>query len=239
MQVGGSDQWGNITAGTDLIRRAQAREGAFGLTFPLLLRSDGKKFGKSEEGAVWLSAHRLSPYAFYQHWLRVPDADAPLFLRRLTFLPLAAVEELEARRQAGRLSAPNEAQLLLAAELTRFVHGEEGLTAALRATEGLAPGAAGGAPLDAQALEALGGEVPSVSLPAAEVMAMSVAELLAAAGLQPTKAAARRLIKGGGVYLNNGKVGDEHARLAAEDAVGGRLILLAAGKKNKCLVRLL
>jgi len=243
LQIGGSDQWGNITAGTDLIRRTGAQSASphapMGLTFPLLLRSDGKKFGKSEDGAVWLSPGKLSPYAFYQHWFSVPDCDLPLFLRRLTFLPLSRIAELEAALSDPASGyEPNSGQRLLAAELTRFVHGEAGLTQALRATQGLAPGAS--AALDVDALEAMAADVPCVELAKADVLGgeYSVAELLVAAGLQASKGAARRLIKGGGVYLNNEKVGDEAARVGSADAVGGRLLLLAAGKKNKCLIRL-
>ena len=232
---------------------------ATGLTFPLLLRSDGKKFGKSEEGAIWLSAdrcvcllplslctaiapkqhlllNRLSPYKFYQYMFAVPDADVGRFLRRLTFLPLAEIQAIEASMAAPGYEV-NAAQKRLAAELTRFVHGEEGLAAALRATAAMAPG--GATTLDAAALEALAGDVPSVTLPRATALAATVAELAVAAGLQPSKAAARRLIKGGGVYLNNAKVTDELAPLAPADAIDGRLILLACGKKNTVLVRII
>lgn len=237
VQVGGSDQWGNITAGTDLIRRLGCGEGAVGLTFPLLLRSDGRKFGKSEEGAVWLSAEKLSPYRFYQHVFGTPDADVPTFLRRLTFMSLPDIALLEADMRSPEYQV-NSAQRALAAELTRFVHGEEGLAQALRATQGLAPGAQ--TALDAESLAALAGDVPGYSLPRARALAgdLSVAELAVLAGLQPSKGAARRLIKGGGVYLNNVKVGEEGALVAADDAVDGRLLLLACGKKNKVLITL-
>jgi tyrosyl-tRNA synthetase len=245
VQIGGSDQWGNITAGTDLIRRTAhssaalpaAGDGAFGLTFPLLLRSDGKKFGKSEDGAVWLTAAKLSPYKLYQHLFATPDADVPTFLRRLTFLPLADIAALEASMTAPGYET-NSAQRVLAAEVTRFVHGQDGLQQALRATEGLAPGSA--TQLDGPTLEALAGDVPSVTLGRSLVLSGSftVAELAVASGMQPSKGAARRLIKGGGVYLNNAKVADEGAAVGAADAVDGKLLLLACGKKNKVLIRL-
>ena len=244
VQIGGSDQWGNITAGTDLIRRTASTagasasgDGAFGLTFPLLLRSDGKKFGKSEDGAVWLSADKLSPYKLYQHLFATPDADVPTFLRRLTFLPLPDIAALEAEMLAPGY-VTNTAQRRLAAEVTRFVHGEVGLQQALRATEGLAPGST--TQLDSATLEALAGDVPSVTLGRSLVLsgAFTVAELAVASGMQPSKGAARRLIKGGGVYLNNAKVADEAAAVGAADAVDGKLLLLACGKKNKVLIRL-
>jgi tyrosyl-tRNA synthetase len=165
----------------------------------------------------------------------VPDADVGRFMRRLTFMPLSEIAAFEAALAAPGCEV-NAAQRRLAAEVTRFVHGEAGLAAALRATEGLAPGAA--TVLDAETLEALAGDVPAVTLPRASAIGASVADLAVAAGLQPSKGAARRLIKGGGVYVNNAKVGDELALVTEADAIDGRLILLACGKKNKVLVRL-
>jgi tyrosyl-tRNA synthetase len=166
----------------------------------------------------------------------VPDADVGRFMRRLTFMPLSEIASFEAAMADTATYEVNSAQRRLAAELTRFVHGEEGLAAALRATEGLAPGAA--TVLDADTLEALSADVPTVRLARGAVIGVSVAELAVAAGLQASKGAARRLIKGGGVYVNNAKVGDENAAVAEADAIDGRLILLACGKKNKVLVRL-
>ena len=125
VQVGGSDQWGNITAGTDLIRRLADKEGAWGVTFPLLLKADGRKFGKSEDGAVWLSPERLSPYKFYQYMLQSTDADVVRFMRMLTFVPLAEIEAIEAGMSAEGY-VPNTAQKRLAEEVTRFVHGVRG-----------------------------------------------------------------------------------------------------------------
>jgi tyrosyl-tRNA synthetase len=263
VQVGGSDQWGNITAGTDLIRRMLGGEGegddqggsaasssgggngsgggggggggaapCFGATFPLLLKADGTKFGKSEGGAVWLAPAMLSPYQFYQHLLKTTDADAPRFLRILTFLPLAEIDAIEAAMAAPG-AAPNAAQRRLAEEVTRFVHGEAGLAAALRATAALAPGA--DTALDAAALEA--SDAPTASLPRAQVVGCLLAEVMVAAGMQPSKAAVRRMIKGGGVSVNNAKVGDEGREVTEEDLIEGRLVLIAAGKKNKMLVR--
>lgn len=283
VQVGGSDQWGNITAGVELMRRtgvtaaapasaaAPAATPAFGLTFPLLLKSDGTKFGKSESGAVWLSAERLSPYKLYQHLYATPDGDAEAALTRLTLLPMAAVRAAKAAAAAPG-APPGSLQRLLASEVVRFVHGPAGLRAALRTTAALAPGAAGGGTaaggeagdgaLAGDALAAMLGEVPCVELrrrdvlpgaasngeaggggdgaaAASPVAGMSVAELAVAAGMQPTKAAARRLIAGGGVYLNGRRVADERAAVAPADALGAQgLLLLACGKKNKTLVRL-
>ncbi|KAL6962026.1 tyrosine--tRNA ligase [Sarracenia purpurea var. burkii] len=127
VQIGGSDQWGNITTGTDLIRRILQTDGAYGLTFPLLLKSDGTKFGNSEEGALWLSPSMLSPYKFYQHFFSVPDADVVRFLKTLTFLSMEEIGELERKMQRPAEYVPNTAKQRLAEEVTRFVHGEEGL----------------------------------------------------------------------------------------------------------------
>ncbi|XAR62578.1 Tyrosine--tRNA ligase [Bertholletia excelsa] len=164
VQIGGSDQWGNITAGTELIRKILQADGdgAYGLTFPLLLKSDGTKFGKSEEGAIWLSPSLLSPYKFYQHFFSVPDADVIRFLRTLTFLSMEEITVLEKGMQ-GPDYVPNTVQRRLAEEVTRFVHGQEGLEEALRATEALRPGAE--TRLDWQTIEKIAGDVPSCSLP--------------------------------------------------------------------------
>lgn len=255
VQIGGSDQWGNITAGTDLVRRMLGEgDGAkgdgslptssqstttsaqcYGLTFPLLLKSDGTKFGKSESGAIWLRADMLSPYQFYQALLKTADADVINFLRMLTFLPLDEIDEIEtAMATAGYL--PNTAQRRLAEEVTRFVHGEEGVAQALKATAALAPGVSSGE-LDIDTLEAAAGDAPSVELANDEIVGQPLADVMVVAGMQPSKAAVRRLIKGGGVRVNNNKVDDEMYTLVEGDLIDGRLMLLAAGKKNKVLLR--
>ncbi|GJP33187.1 hypothetical protein CLOM_g17746 [Closterium sp. NIES-68] len=229
VQMAAATSGGNITAGTDLLRRLQAagivpskastggegqQEGqqeeqqeeeqqeqeqgpsVFGLTWPLLLRSDGSKFGKSEGGAIWLSAAMLSPYKFYQYLFATPDADVIKFLRMLTFLPVAEIDQWEAAMcQLGY--EPNAAQKLLAQEVTRFVHGEEGLQEALRATQALAPGSTA-TRLDPATLEAIAADAPSTSLPWAAVIGRSVADVAAASRLVGSKGAARRLVQQGG-----------------------------------------
>lgn len=250
VQIGGSDQMGNVVAGLDLMRRINAAaagagdytpapaDRCYGVTFPLLTKSDGTKMGKSADGAVWLNPARLSPFKFYQYLLTsVPDADVCSFLRKLTFLPLEDVAAVEARLAAGPAGGydPNSAQRLLASEVTRFVHGDAGLDQALAATAALRPGAA--TVLDAAALEAAAGDGPSATLPRASVVGATLVDVLVAAGMQPSKAAARRLVAGGGVALNNAKVGDAALVLSDSDLIGGRLALLAAGKKNKLLLR--
>ncbi|XP_058179847.1 tyrosine--tRNA ligase, chloroplastic/mitochondrial [Rhododendron vialii] len=235
VQIGGSDQWGNITAGTDLIRKILQADGAYGLTFPLLLKSDGTKFGKSEEGAIWLSPSLLSPYKFYQHFFSVPDADVSRFLKTLTFLSLEEIAELE-REMKRPDYVPNTAQKRLAEEVTLFVHGEEGLQEALKATEALRPGAE--TRLDWETIERLAGDVPSCSMPYHEVLDLSLVDLSVSTGLLDTKSAARRLLKQGGLYLNNSRVDSEGKKVEAEDIVDGKILLLSAGKKNKLVVRI-
>ncbi|CAA2966033.1 tyrosine--tRNA ligase, chloroplastic mitochondrial [Olea europaea subsp. europaea] len=235
VQIGGSDQWGNITAGTDLIRRILQAEGAYGLTFPLLLKSDGTKFGKSEDGAIWLSPSLLSPYQFYQYLFSVPDSDVVRFLKILTFLSMAEIAQIEKEMQ-GPGYVPNNAQRRLAEEVTLFVHGEAGLEEARKATEALRPGAE--TKLDWKIIEAIAEDVPSCSLPYDKVLNISLLDLTVSTGLLESKSAARRLLKQGGLYLNNCRVDSEAKKIEADEIVDGKVILLSAGKKNKMIVRI-
>jgi len=235
-QIGGSDQWGNITAGTDLIRRilgAEA-ESAFGLTFPLLLKSDGSKFGKSESGAVWLAAERLSPFKFYQYLFAVPDADVIKFLKMLTFMELDEIAAMEAAMTSDDY-IPNTAQRKLAEEVTRFVHTQKGVDVALKATAALKPGSK--TELDVETLDAIADDVPNTVLPMDQVVGKSVVDVMVAAGLQKSKGEARRMVAGGGARVNNVKVESEDELVGEAMVLGGRMVLLAAGKKNKLLVR--
>ncbi|KAL3655445.1 hypothetical protein CASFOL_001231 [Castilleja foliolosa] len=241
VQIGGSDQWGNITAGTDLIRRilhtATASEEEeiqpYGLTFPLLLKSDGTKFGKSEDGAIWLSPTHLSPYKFYQYFFSISDSDVIRFLKILTFLPIDDILKIEAQM---RESPPNTAQRRLAEEVTRFVHGEEGLKEAIEATEALRPGAE--TKLDWKIIEGISEDVPSFSLTWDRVLSMSILELVVCSGLMESKSGVRRMIKQGGLYLNNVRVDSEGKKIGVGDIVDGRVMLLSAGKKNKMVIRI-
>ncbi|KAK6153526.1 hypothetical protein DH2020_013165 [Rehmannia glutinosa] len=216
VQIGGSDQWGNITAGTDLIRRILQTEGAYGLTFPLLLKSDGTKFGKSEDGAIWLSSSLL-------------------FLKILTFLSIDEISQIEREMQDPGY-VPNTAQRRLAEEVTRFVHGEEGLKEALKATEALRPGAE--TKLDWKTIEAIAEDVPSFTLQQDQVLNLSLLELSVCTGLLESKSAARRLLKQGGLYLNNIRIDSEAKKIEPDDIVDGKVMLLSAGKKNKMIVRI-
>lgn len=235
VQIGGSDQWGNITAGTELIRKILQVEGAYGLTFPLLLKSDGTKFGKSEGGAIWLSASILSPYKFYQYFFSVPDVDVVRFLKILTFLSMEEIQVLEEDMKKPGY-APNTAQRRLAEEVTRFVHGEEGLAEALKATEALRPGAE--TQLESETIEGIAGDVPSCSLAYAQVLNSSLVDLSVSTGLLSSKSAARRLLKQGGLYLNNKRVDGEEKTIEEPDIIDGKVLLLSAGKKNKMVIRI-
>lgn len=233
VQIGGNDQWGNITAGTELIRKVRGKS-AFGITFPLLTRSDGQKFGKSEKGAIWLSPEKLSPYEFYQYFVRVTDADVGKMMRLLTFMEMDAIRECEAMMIRPGYVA-NTVQKRLAEEVTRIVHGEDGLAKALRVTQGAAPGAE--TTLNTEVLESIAGDMPSHSLPLGETVGQKIVDIMVKMGLQASKGDARRLIRNGGVSINNQKVEDENASILQSHLIDGKLFLLAVGKKNKVLIR--
>lgn len=230
LQMGGSDQWGNITAGTELNRKLGG-ETLYGLTFPLLTRSDGKKFGKSEEGAIWLSSDRLSPYQFYQYLVRIADADVIKLLKMLTFLDLEEIREIE-----KGMHIPNSAQKRLAEEVTRFVHGEEGLQAALKVTEGIAPGSE--AQLSGSILQELAGDMPTAELQLNDVVGQKYVDIAVKVGLLPSKSECSKLIKNGGAYLNNERVGDPALIILDSHLIDNAYLLLSAGKKKRLLVKI-
>jgi tyrosyl-tRNA synthetase len=226
LQIGGSDQWGNITAGIELIRR-RTGDHAHGLTWPLITRSDGRKFGKSEDGNIWLGAHRTSPYRFYQYWMNVPDADVGPFLRLFTFLELDEIERLEAEGAA----APEQriGQRALAFEATSLVHGAEQAEAARAASEVLF----GGDPrnLSEAALETLATEVPTVEVTGS---GQTVLDLVVAAGLVKSRGDGRRQLGQGAVYLNNERVTEDRP-IGERDMLHGRWILLRRGQREYAL----
>jgi tyrosyl-tRNA synthetase len=234
LQIGGSDQWGNITAGIDLARRMHGVQ-LFGLTCPLLLKSDGSKMGKTERGAIYLAPEKTSPYAFYQYWINVADDDAGRCLRMLTELPREEIEQLDrARQERPHL---RESQKRLAEELTRLVHGEEALAAAQRASAILF-----GAEIDNltdQQLAEIFAEVPSRTLPRArlEGSGLPLVEALVEAGLARSKSEARRIIAQGGAYVNNRPCRDAEAVLTAADLAGQTTLVLRSGKKHYALLR--
>lgn len=234
VQLGGSDQWGNITAGTDLIRKTLGTT-AYGITFPLLTRSDGQKFGKSEKGAIWLSSEKLSVYEFYQYIFRTDDADVIKLMRLLTFMEMEEIKHYEQQMRVADY-LPNTAQKKLATEVTRIVHGEEGLQTALRVTQGVTPGTS--TILNAETLESLTADMPSHTLAKEQVLNKSLVDLIVQVNMQSSKGEAKRLMRNGGVYLNNEKVTDENLQVTQQNLIEGRLMLIAIGKKNKVLIRL-
>lgn len=235
LQFGGSDQWGNITAGIEFTRKV-AQKTLYGLTFPLLTRSDGKKFGKSEGGAVWLSAELYSPYKFYQYLYRVADEDVMTLLRMLTFVEMKEIREMEQALRDKTLS-PNVAQRRLAEEVTRFVHGEEGLQIALKVTQAVLPGSQ--ALLDTEVLREIKGDLPSAELARQEVLSKKYVEILVLARLSSSKSEAVKLIKNGGAYLNNRKIEDINYTIQSQDLIGNEFLLLSVGKKTRLVLQVL
>lgn len=234
MEIGGSDQWGNITAGIELVRKVLGVP-VYGMTFPLLTKSDGQKFGKSEKGAVWLSADKLSPYEFYQYFIRVSDADVIKLMKMLTFMDLSEICTIE-RQMKESDYIPNTAQKRLAHVMTELVHGENNLQLALKVTQGIAPGAI--TQLDSQTLQALSKDLGSCQLSYKEVVNHKILDLLVKSGLQPSKTQARKSMTSGGIYLNNEKITDEEAVLLDKHLIDGNMLLLSFGKKNKIVVQL-
>lgn len=229
LQTGGSDQWGNLTAGTDLIHRVEPDASVHALATPLITKADGTKFGKTESGTVWLDAERTTPYAFYQFWLNADDRDVSKFLRIFSFKSREEIEELE--KLTEERPQARAAQRALAEELTTLVHGAEqcaGVVAASKALFG--QGELSG--LDAATLAAALSEVPHARV--AELAPM--VDLLTEVGLAPSKSAARRTVKEGGAYVNNVKVTDAEAVPDAGELLHGRWLVLRRGKKNLAAV---
>jgi tyrosyl-tRNA synthetase len=231
LQLGGSDQWGNITEGVDLVRRMRS-EHAFGLTSPLVTKADGTKFGKTETGTVWLSAERTSPYEFFQFWLRSGDSEVGSYLRRFTFLDRERIEELDAT--VAEHPERREAQRVLAREITTMVHGAEETArvehaAAVLFTEGVTE-------LDAATLAGALADAPTSIVSAAELAAgLPLVDALVRSGLASSKSQARRDISGGGISVNNRRV-DGDVSLEADLALHGRWILLRRGRANQAVL---
>ncbi len=232
MEVGGADQWGNITAGTDLVHRMRGKT-AYGLTFPLLLDSTGRKFGKSEGNALFLNGEMTSVYDWYQYFLRAADADVIRYLKVFSMRSLDEIADLEAQMKAHpEARIPQKA---LAEELTRLVHGEEGLKTALGATQTLFGGDVAGK--SAAELEDIFKDVKSASLAKAEIVGKPVFIVAAAAGMFKSNGEARRMAAQGGLALNGAKVDDKRV-FAEEDLVDGRIAVLRQGKKNNFLLKM-
>ena len=231
MEVGGADQWGNITAGTDLVHKMRGKT-AYGLTFPLLLDGSGKKFGKSEGNAMFMSAEKTSVYDWYQFFLRSADDDVIRYLKVFSLRPLEEIAELEAQMKAHpEARIPQKA---LAEELTRLVHGEEGLKTALGATQTLFGGDVSGK--SANELETIFKDVKSATLAKADIVGKSVFAVAATAGMFKSNGEARRMAQQGGLSLNGAKADDKRV-FAEDDLVDGRVAVLRSGKKNYFLVK--
>jgi tyrosyl-tRNA synthetase len=234
LQMGGSDQWGNIVTGTELVRRKDGGE-AFAFTCPLITKSDGNKFGKTEKGNVWLDATKTSPYQFYQFWLNSSDADAEKWIRIFTFLTQPEVNLVidEHKKDAGRRTL----QKRLAEEVTKFVHGEEELKKAIATTEKLF--AHQHAPADSLSIEELEGMEGIVKIDFAKdkiVEGIDVVTFLAETKIFPSKGEARKTVQGGGVSINRKKVEEFHLAIEHSSLLHDKYILVQKGKKNYYLV---
>lgn len=225
LQTGGSDQWGNLTAGADLIHKVEPHVAVHALATPLITKTDGTKFGKTESGTVWLDPELTTPYAFYQFWLNADDRDVSNFLRIFSFKSREEIEELE--RQTEERPQARAAQRALAEELTTLMHGADQCATVVAASKALF-GQGELAELDEATLGAALSEVPL-----ARVADLGpVVDLFALVALTPSKSAARRTVKEGGAYVNNVKVTSEDAVPAQEDLLHGRWLVLRRGKKN-------
>ncbi|HDC3047984.1 TPA: tyrosine--tRNA ligase [Staphylococcus aureus] len=229
IQVGGSDQWGNITSGIELMRRMYGQTDAYGLTIPLVTKSDGKKFGKSESGAVWLDAEKTSPYEFYQFWINQSDEDVIKFLKYFTFLGKEEIDRLEqSKNEAPHL---REAQKTLAEEVTKFIHGEDALNDAIRISQALFSGDLKS--LSAKELKDGFKDVPQVTL---SNDTTNIVEVLIETGTSPSKRQAREDVNNGAIYINGERQQDVNYALAPEDKIDGEFTIIRRGKKKYFMV---
>jgi tyrosyl-tRNA synthetase len=227
VQFGGSDQWGNITAGIDLIRRITGRT-AYGLTLPLVTKTDGTKFGKTESGTIWLDPAKTSAYEMYQFWLNTADADVVRFLRYFTFLTPEAIESLNAQTQ--RAPEKREAQRVLAREVTGLVHGD----AAVREAEAISAALFSGevAALNERQLDQAVRGLPTTELTSAELQSLSMPDVLVRSGLADSRRAARELLSGGAVQINGHRADALTAAISGDAALFSRYVVLRKGKKT-------
>ncbi len=242
IQIGASDQWGNITAGTELIRRKLAHEKdtnedrapAFGLTHPLITRADGQKFGKTEQGTIWLSAEKTSPYQLYQFFISSPDDSVIQWLNYLTFLPTSEIKKLA--EQVKSEPEKKSAQTTLAREITRVVHGEEALKRAEAATKALFGTEI--KELDAITLKEVFGDTPTTELNRDELNAqLPLIDVLVKTGLFQSKGAARKEIPAGGVYVNNERITDVGFNIQMDHLIANSAVVIRKGKKTYHLVK--
>ncbi len=235
LQTGGSDQWGNITAGVELIRKVRGGGAAYGMVFPLITKADGTKFGKTESGTIWLSAERTSPYRFYQFWLNADDRDVINYLKFFTFLSRERIEELTA--VTAERPEQREAQRVLAREMTELVHGPSALARAEQASQALFGGDIAGLP--GEDIQDIFAEVPSSELPKTDLegAGINIVDLLVNTSFLKSKGEARRAISEGGIYLNNQRIGEPNQQVSITNLLDGRFLVLRRGKKNYHLVK--
>lgn len=235
LQTGGSDQWGNITAGVELIRRMRGKP-AGALVYPLIVKADGTKFGKTESGSVWLSAQRTSPYRFYQFWLNTDDRDVIGYLKFFTWLNLQEIRELETAVQEK--PEQRNAQRSLAREITRMVHDETALQKAEQASQVLFGGEISG--LSADEVADIFADVPSGRISGGKLQGegLPVIDLLTECQVVPSKGEARRAIEAGGIYINNHRIANAGVRVTLEDVIDLQFLVLRRGRKNYHLVRI-
>lgn len=232
LQIGGSDQWGNITSGLDLIRKKEGNEAkAFGLTIPLMLKADGTKFGKTAGGAIWLDPKQTTPYEFYQFWANTDDRDVVKYLKYFTFLSKEEIEALE--EKVATEPHKREAQKALAEEMTRFVHSEELLEQAKRISAALFSGDIRS--LTADEIEEGFKEMPTFT---AGTETKNIVDWLVDLGVEPSKRQAREDITKGAISINGERVNELETDITADDAIGGKFIIVRKGKKNYSLVKL-
>lgn len=229
LETGGNDQWGNMIGGVDLIRKVDG-EVSHVLTTPIITKADGTKFGKSEGGAIWLDPTMMSPYAFYQFWLQVEDADVVRFLKIFTFLDRARIEKLEV--EVAERPHARAAQKALAAEVTKLVHGEEEFERVLGATNALWGGGDLRA-IDADTLASATSDLPRATVKLGEA---TMVDALVETGLEKGRGAARRTIASGGAYLNNVKFEDAEAVFTADDVLAAHRLLIRKGRRNLAVI---
>ena len=232
LQVGGSDQWGNITAGVDLIRRIENAD-AHGLVAPLVTMASGRKFGKTEEGAIYLDPTLTSPYRFYQFWINTDDRDVEKYLKLFTHLPKDEIAGVMA--QQAKSAAKRPAQRALATEVTTLVHGAEQVSG-VQAASSILFGEEQ-AEVHPQVFDVLAGEIPTVAVTGGGTESLALVDLLTQAGLAKSKSEARRAIEQGGIYVNQQRIDDVARTIATQDWIGGRNLLLRKGKKEYALLR--
>ena len=232
MQIGGSDQWGNITAGIELIRRTSVREEKemYGLTMPLVTKSDGTKFGKTEAGAVWLDPEKMSPYKFYQFWLNTDDKDVVKFLKYFTFLAVEEIDELA--QGVEKEPEKRRAQRTLAIEVTKLVHGQDALVRAEKITSSLFGG--GLLNLTSAEIEEGFSDVPSATIEDPEI---GLVDLLIQGGVVTSKRLAREAIENGAIYINDVRHTDVETKVSQLERLDGKYLVIRRGKKNYYLIK--